>query len=198
MRGYGLNTGAPLVDPALAVASGAGGRLVDATGNDGILGAHHLGPVARVLGGAKRRLGDGVAVGGEDTGVPLTVLFVEDGIVVSFLGSLAVLDVAGVDEILEATDADAIGVDSVGASTGGAGNDVTLITLGVLFGGKAGLEFLVGVFSERGDEVDLRPAVEADLARTAMATRQRDDSGGSRWNGREVGRRGRSGGHHSI
>ena len=85
-------------------AGGGGGTVVDATGDDGILGAHHLGPVARFLGAAKRSLGDGVAVGGKDTGVPLTVLFVEDGVVVSFLGSLAVLDVAGIDEILEATE----------------------------------------------------------------------------------------------
>ena len=171
MRGNGLNTGAPLADSAgLVVASGGGGRLVDLAGSDGILGAHHLGPVARFLGGAERFLGDGVAVGGEDTGVPLAVLLVEDGIVVPFLGSLAVLDVAGIDEILEATDADALSINSVSASAGNIGDDATLIALGVLFGGKAGLEFLVGVFAERRDEVDLRPAVEADLARTT-ATR---------------------------
>ena len=198
MRGYGLNTGAPLVDSPLVVVGGGGGTVVDATGDDGILGAHHLGPVARFLGAAKRSLGDGVAVGGKDTGVPLTVLFVEDGVVVSFLGSLAVLDVAGIDEILEATDADALGVDSVGASASDGTDDVTLVSFGVLFGGEAGLEFLVGVFAERGDEAHLRPAVEADLARTT-ATRQRTDSGGSSKNGRVVGRRrGRSGGHGSI
>ena len=191
-----MNTGAPLVDSAgLVVVSGGGDRLVDLAGRDGILGAHHLGPVARFLRAAKRRLGDGVPVGG-DTSVPLVVLFVEDGIVVSFLGSVAVLDVAGIDEILEATDADALGVGTVVACTSDAGNDVTLIALGVLFGGEAGLEFLVGVFAEGRDKVDLRPDVEADLART-MA-KQRDDSGGSSWNGREVGRRGRSGGHDSI
>ena len=104
-----MNAGAPLVDSAgLVVVIG----LTDAAGRDGILGAHHLGPVARFLSAAKRRLGDGVPVGG-DTSVPLVVLFVEDGIVVSFLGSVAVLDVAGIDEILEATDADALGVGTV-------------------------------------------------------------------------------------
>ena len=117
MRGHRLDTRAPLVDSAVVVVGGGRCRLVDASGSDGILGAHHLGLVARVLGGTERDLGDGIPVGGEDTDVPLTVLFVEDDIVVPFFGSLAVLDVAGVDEILEATDADALGVDSVGSST---------------------------------------------------------------------------------
>ena len=109
-----MNTGAHLVDSAgLVVVSGGVGRLVDLAGGDGILGAHHLSPVPRFLRAAKRSLSDGVPVGGEDTGVPLSVLFVEDGIVVSFLGSLAVLGVAGIDEILEATDADALGVGTV-------------------------------------------------------------------------------------
>ena len=151
--------------------------LADAAGDDGILCAHHLGPVARFLGVGDGDLGDGVPVGGEDTGVPLTVLFVEDGVAVSFLGSLAVLDVAGIDEMLEATDADALGGGSVGTSAGNIGDNVELVALVVLFRGEAGLEFLIGVFAERWDEVDPRPAAEADLARMA-ATRQRDDSGG--------------------
>ena len=135
-------------------------------GDDGILGAHHLGPVTRVLGDAKRFLVNGIPVGGEDTGVPLTFLFIEDGVDVTFLGSLALLEGLGIDKIFEATGTDALGVDSLGTSAGNVVDDVTLMALGVLFGCKAGLEFLIGVFGKRWDEVDPRPAVEADLART--------------------------------
>ena len=193
MRGNRLNTGAPLVDSAIVVDSdGGGGTDVDAAGDDGILCAHHLGLVTRVLGVGEGDLGDGVAVGGEHVLVPLTVLFVKNGIVVTFLGSLAVLDVAGIDEMLEATDADALGGGSVGTSAGNIGDNVELVALVVLFRGEAGLEFLIGVFAERWDEVDPHPAAEADLARMA-ATRQRDDSGCCSWN-RRVGRRRRRSG----
>ena len=153
--------------------------LTDAAGDDGILGAHHLGPVARVLGDAERFLGNGIPVGGEDTGVPLTFLFVEDCVDVTFLGSLALLDGLRIDEIFEASDADALGVDSLGTSAGNVVDDVTLMALGVLFGGKAGLEFRIGVFGEAGDEVDPRPAVEADLTRTTAEIKMMVASTGS-------------------
>ena len=173
-----------------AGASAAVGRfffvigLADPAGSDGILGAHHLGPVVRVLGAAKRGLGDGIPVGGEDTGVPLTVLFVEDGVVVSFLGCLALLDVAGIHEMLEATDADALGADSTGASACDAGDNVELIALVVLFGGEAGLEFLIGVFVESRNEVDLRPAVEGDTTRTMAAAKMVASRAGGSMGGR--------------
>ena len=89
----------------------------------------------------------------------------------SFLGDLALLIEPRIDQILEATDADSNGVDSAGTSVSNVVDDVELIALVVLFGGKVGLEFTIGVFSKRRDKVDLRPAVEADLAR--MTTRHR-------------------------
>ena len=84
----------------------------------------------------------------------------------SFLGDLAFLDGLRIDHVFEATDADSLGVDAVCASASDGTDDVILVSFGVLFGGEAGVEFLVGVFVKTGDEVDLRPAVEADLART--------------------------------
>ena len=183
MRRHRLDTGAPLVDSAVVVVVGVGGggTAVDATGDDGILGAHHLGPVARFLGALEGDLGDGVPVGGEDVRIPLTVLFVEDGIVVSFLGDLAFLDELRIDEILEATDADALGGRAVHSGLCDVVDDVELVALVVLIVGEAGLAFTIGIFAEGLDKVHLRPAVEVDLARTARTRRHR----------KQVGRRGK-------